>query len=275
MLSKANVLPVSQGDTGCFEDMKIHPRNDVVPSQLQSTVTFIMQEAEQFDSWQQSLTKWVLHSEDKFYKLWVTRGSKNSLVTLKMEMNISKEGDLLGAYQYLLTTGCGEKGDQNLDLEHIWSSKDGTLRVNRKITKLPFPLWNRAFLQAIKTFRTDNDFILTSVTCAHLFKHKLPPKTLNAFMKGRHHVMRTGDQKYIYNWIAQIDPKGYIPSLCVSWVAGLLRNAICNAYYSVMNANLLEPSLNEFKQNLKDHGVSYYKKLKQKSKNNMIEEKKI
>jgi len=181
-------------------------------------------------------------------------------------MHINKVGNVIDALHFLITTGNPEKNDPTVDYENLWSSSDNGFRVSKKIPKLPWPVWNRAFLQAMKIVRTDDEFIMTTVSCDHLLNLPLPSRTLNAFMKGQYRVERTGKQKYVFKWISQADPKGNIPAVCVSWASGLLRDAMCNVYYSVMSANLLQPKLKDFKQNLINHGIGYYKREELKSK---------
>lgn len=227
-----------------------------IPKEYQQAVYLIRTEAERFHVWNRSLKNWNLKRQDKYYKLFTTYDLLSQLLTLKVVVEWKgKQGDVLGAYQYLISSGDVERHDENISFDIMWNNNE--LSVERKIIKLPWPLSNRDLLYVTLQTYSEDEWILDTLSCHDTVEGvQLERGCVQAYMRGRHRVQRLSRDAYVYTWISQVDLRGRIPSWLMTLVLGKIGQSVTSACKLLDDANLEEINLTAFKTHLKSHGIT-------------------
>lgn len=227
-----------------------------VPTEFKPAVDLIRKEAKRFHLWNRSLKNWKLKRKNEYYQLFTTYDLVNQLLTVKVVVHWKKkQGDVLGAYRYLITSGDVERNDENISFDILWSNDK--LSMERKIIKLPWPLSNRDLLYATLQSCTDNEWILDTLTCNEVVKGlKVQKGCVQAFMRGRHHVRRLSKEEYVYTWINQVDLRGRIPSWVITFGLSKIGDSVTASCRLFEDADLKEPNLTAFKAHLRSNGIA-------------------
>jgi len=235
------------------------------PGRFQPVVDRIISEAERdFNIWDKSLTNWKVYNRTDEHVLYTTNDVSNgNLLTLKL-IAVAKnpKGDFLGAFEYMLTSGDMEKHDSYITDTHVYSSKDNSIVIEHKHLRNPFPLvWARSLLSVRYDKRTETSFCRHFCSCDDLLDYPIPSKTISAFNRGRHLIVKEGDD-YRYTFVMQVNPRGrlsMIPML-LKFMAGYAGEEFCKAYHMVLASDLEEPGLVSFKEHLRTRGLAKPKK---------------
>jgi len=219
-----------------------------------------------FANWERSLENWTVFSKTKEYTMYTTNDPSNEdILTLRLVATTMKsKGDLLGAFQYMLTSGDMEKHDSYIQDTNVFSTPDGAIKIEHKHLKNPYPfVWARSLLSVRYDQRTATTFSRNFISCDDILSYDIPPKTILGFNRGRHLLIKKGED-YHYSFILQVNPKGTLSKIpmLLKFMARYAGQEVSRAYQMVLNSNLEEPGLVSFKENLRKHGLSANKKSK-------------
>jgi len=216
-----------------------------------------------FAKWEQSLKDWTVYCRTKEHTLYTTKDSGNEdLLTLKLiAVAENTKGDVLGAFQHMLTSGDMEKHDSYITNSHVFSTPDGAIMIEHKHINNPYPfVWARSLLSVRYDWKTNVSYSRNFISCDDILSYNIPNKTIMGYNRGKHLLIKKGDD-YHYTFIMQVNPKGrlgMIPML-LKFMAGYAGDEVSKAYQLVINSDLEEPGLVTFKRDLKLYGLAMSK----------------
>jgi len=228
---------------------------------FQSVVNRIISEAElSFENWRQQLKDWTVYSKTDEHTLYITKDQSNAdLLTLKLTaVAKNKRGDVIGAFQHMITSGDLEKHDSYITNSTLFCSPDQSIVVEHKHIRNPYPfVWARSIISARYDNRTDISYSRNFISCDDLCDYKIPQKSIAAHNRGWHHLIKKGSDWH-YTFIMQVDPRGrlgLIPML-LKFMLGYAGEEVSKGYQMVINSDLEEPGLVTFKSNLSKYGLA-------------------
>lgn len=212
-----------------------------------------------FEKWERTLKDWTVWSKTKEHTLYTTNDPSNEdLLTLKlMAVAENKQGDVIGAFQHMLTSGDMEKHDSYITNSPMFTSQDGSIMIEHKHLKNPWPLvWARSLISVRYDWKTDVSYSRNFISCDDILKYKIPDKSIMGYNRGKHQLIKKGSDWH-YTFIMQVNPRGrlgMIPML-LKFMAGYAGEEVSKAYQMVITSDLEEPGLVTFKSNLKKYGL--------------------
>lgn len=259
LTSEADLFP-SGNIPNAKVDFEVKTEEKEYFGRFQPVVERIWAEAKtNFAKWEQSLKDWTVYCKTEEHTLYTTTDSGNDdLLTLKLTaVAKNTKGDVLGAFQHMLTSGDMEKHDSYITNSHVFSTPDGAIMIEHKHLRNPYPfVWARSLLSVRYDWKTDVSYSRNFISCDDLLSYNIPSKTIMGYNRGKHLLIKKGDD-YHYTFIMQVNPRGrlgMIPML-LKFMAGYAGEEVSKAYQLVINSDLEEPGLVTFKNDLKVYGL--------------------
>jgi len=189
-----------------------------------------------------------------------TLKAKDDLPAFQIRFKIRKEGPVLDAYKFAITSGHAERNDTNVKCSEVFK-KSTTGRRKMKIMhiKFPWPIWDRVLVTSSKSIERDDYFASVAISCEdskELTNWRQPNKTVIAFTRSCHEIKKIGEDEYEYKWICQWDGRGIIPQSAILYMTGILLDGANKSLQLIGKSDLTGDGLEKFKKRVEEHGFN-------------------